>query len=66
MTDQEAKQILLENRPDRPQHTNKRLLQVAIDVAVIALDKSIAEAEMTKTMLNELAEQEGYTNENRQ
>ena len=64
MNDKEAKQILLENRPDRPQHTNRRLLQAAIDVAVIALDKSIAETEMTKTMLNELAEHEGYANEN--
>lgn len=65
MNDKEAKQILLENRPDRPQHTKNRLLQAAIDVAVIALDKSIADTEMTRTMLNELAEQEGYANENR-
>lgn len=66
MNDKEARQILLENRPDRPHHTKGRLLQVAIDVAIVALDKSIAETEMMETMLNELAKQEGYANENRQ
>ena len=63
MTEKEARQILLENRPERPHSTKHRRLQVAIDVALVALDKSIAETEMMETMLNELAEQEGYANE---
>lgn len=50
MTDKEAKQVLLENRPDRPQHTKNRRLQVAIDVAIVALDKSIAETEMNEVL----------------
>lgn len=65
MTDKEARQVLLENRPERPHSTNHRRLQVAIDVALVALDKSIAETEMMETMLNELAEQEAQ-NENRE
>ena len=34
MTAEEAKQILLENRPNRPRKTEQRKLQKAIDVAV--------------------------------
>ena len=41
MNSQEAKQILIENRPDRPQSTAKRLFQSAIDVAIRALDVMI-------------------------
>ena len=65
MTDKEARQVLLENRPERPHSVAHRRLQVAIDVALVALDKSIAETEMMETMLNELAEQESQ-NENRE
>jgi len=43
MTLKEARWILLEHRPDRPQMTSKRQLQCAIDVVVGVLDKVIKE-----------------------
>ena len=39
----EAKQILIENRPDRPQSTKKRRLQAAIDLILLELDRYQAE-----------------------
>lgn len=41
----EARQILIENRPDRPQSTKNRLLQSAIDVAVDVLEDAIEQDE---------------------
>ena len=38
MTNKEAREILLKNRPDKPQKTEKRQLQSAIDVAVETID----------------------------
>lgn len=35
----EAKQILIENRPDRPQSTKNRRLQAAIDLIISELDR---------------------------
>lgn len=39
MTPDEAKQILLANRPDRPKSTDRRQLQKAIDIILRALDE---------------------------
>lgn len=42
MTPEEAKEILIKNRPDRPKATERRQLQKAIDVIIEALkDRSI-------------------------
>jgi hypothetical protein len=38
MTIEEAKKILLENRPDRPKSTERRQLQVAIDIILKELE----------------------------
>ena len=38
MTIEEAKQILMEHRPDRPRSTDRRQLQKAIDVILEAVE----------------------------
>ena len=45
MNSKEARQILIENRPDRPQSTSKRRFQCAIDVAIRALEVMINDEE---------------------
>lgn len=54
MTDNEAKKILLENRPDRPRNTSGRRLQVAIDVAIKALQERIDANEALEKMLEQM------------
>ena len=39
MTPDEAKQILITNRPDRPKSTERRQLQKAIDIILEALEE---------------------------
>lgn len=40
MTLEEAKTILIENRPDRPHGTERRRLQAAIDVIIEYLERN--------------------------
>ena len=54
MTDNEAKKILLENRPDRPRNTSGRRLQVAIDIAIKALQERIDANEALEKMLEQM------------
>ena len=44
MTIEEARKILLENRPDRPRSTERRQLQKAIDVILESQQEAIKEA----------------------
>lgn len=39
MNPEEAKEILIANRPDRPKSTDRRRLQKAVDVIIEALDE---------------------------
>lgn len=44
MTIEQARRILMENRPDRPRSTERRQLQVAIDTILQDQKDAIAEA----------------------
>ena len=44
MTNEQARKILLENRPDRPRSTRRRQLQQAIDVILEDQKEAISEA----------------------
>lgn len=63
MTLKEAKQILTEQRPDRPRSTENRLLQAAIDVAIEAIDDKIEYTEKIEKMLNAMAEEDWAKND---